>query len=200
MQPHPEYPSVAIPGRHLSDEPQRTVGIDLGPQDRIEALKGSSQVRAVSQNLAGVFAQEPSSRRFKVESECGECGLAFFAVEPILVACVGVVPKEHPDVGGILARRGGPPVRPSPDLEKGKGRQRGDVDGNTAGQLHRDGRCQSLGETRDAHDLSALRGPSDVSVRTLDATEGNDVQALIAKPKAMRTIDREASRCDEGVA
>jgi len=53
----------------------------------------------------------------------------------VAVAGVGVVPKEHPDVGGILARRGVPPVCPSPDLEKGQGWQRGDVDGNPPGSL-----------------------------------------------------------------
>jgi hypothetical protein len=119
----------------------------------------------------------------------------------LLVPGVGIVPKEHPDVGGILARCGVPPVRPGPDLQESKGRHRGDLDGDLARNSDRDGGRQGLGETGDTHDLGARRGPGDASIRSLDAAEGNDVQPLIAEPKAMqRTLGGEGSRPDESLA
>jgi hypothetical protein len=187
--------------RHLGYETQGTVGVDLRPQDRIEALKGSSRVRAVSQDLASVLAEKPGARFVEVKGICSERCLTFLAIESVLVPSVGIVPKEHPDVGGVLARRSVPSVYPSPDLEKDQSWQGRDVDGSAAGQCDRDGRRQGLDETRYAHDLAALRGPSDASVGSLHTTERNDVQALISMPKTMRwTVSRETTRSDESLA
>ena len=80
-----------------------------------------------------MLAKKASPRCLKVEGERGEGGLAFLTVESILVARVGVVPKEHPDVGSVLARDGASPVSPGPDLEKGEGWQWGDVDRDPLG-------------------------------------------------------------------
>ncbi len=103
--------------RNRPKRPQGAVDVDLRPQDRIQALKRPPRIKTVGQDLAGVPAKEPGTRQLEVESLCRE-RFTFLTVEPILVAGVGVVSQQHPDVGGVLARCDVSSVVPGPDLQK----------------------------------------------------------------------------------
>ena len=61
--------------------------------------------------------------------------------------------------------------------------------------------CESLESGHSSHDLSALGGPFDASVGPFDATEGDDVEALISTPDAVRRTSRcESPRSEESLA
>lgn len=92
------------------------------------------------------------------------------------------MPEEQPEVGGVLAGRGVFPVGPGPGLQDCDGWQRRDLDDDSARQPNGDGCRQRLAETRGVHHLGTLRRPSDAPVGTLDATEWDDVQALVLEP------------------
>ena len=113
--------ALTLSGRHLRNETQGTVRIDFRPQDRVETRERLASIRTVGQDLACVLAKEPGTGLVEVESVCRE-RLAFVAKKPILVAGVGVVTQEHPDVGGVLAGSSVSSVVLCPDLQKGQGR------------------------------------------------------------------------------
>jgi hypothetical protein len=61
--------TVAVARRHLGDEPEGAVRIDLRAEDRIESPKRASRVGTVSQDLARILAKQPGACLFEINGE-----------------------------------------------------------------------------------------------------------------------------------
>jgi len=62
--------ALAVAGRHLGDEAQTAIGIDLRPKNLGETLEKVSQVGTMSQDRARVPAQQPSMNEEEVTRGC----------------------------------------------------------------------------------------------------------------------------------
>src|SRR5262249_49902250 len=167
-------------------------------QARAEALKRGPLVGDVGEDITSVLAEKPCPRDLQLEAKRGE-SLALVAVEALFVPDLGIVPEQHPEVRRILAGCRVLPVAPRPRLQEGDGRQRGHMSDDVTRQPNHNRSGQGLGQARDVHDLVALR-PFDAPIGSLDAAEGNDVEALSPEPETMgRSLGGEA-RPDEAFA
>jgi hypothetical protein len=61
--------TVAVARRHLCDQPEGAIRIDLRAQDRVESLKRASRVGTVSQDVARILAEQPGARLFEIKAE-----------------------------------------------------------------------------------------------------------------------------------